>query len=210
MEQQIDTVIRRTQLYNFEDGLTEVFIGALTILGGLVLLTARFPFIAFGVFLMGVILITFTLERIRERNTYPRSGYITYKEHRSKRWVSLLLVIIGCLVAGGFLIAAFLLDYHHALAWPALIVGVFVGGAFLYKGILLRLVRIIFLGAIITLFGFLFSPIVLGSEATEGYKGLTTIGLFFFSVGVACLISGGWRFRKYLQENPLPVEPNDD
>ena len=106
--------------------------------------------------------------------------------------------------------AAFLLDYDHALAWPALIVGVFVGGSLLYKGIQLRLARIIFLGVLTILFGFLFSPIVLGPEATEGYNGLAAFGAFFFVVGIAFLISGGLRFRKYLRENPLPAESNDD
>jgi hypothetical protein len=210
MKAQVDTVIRRTQQYNFEDGLTEAFIGALASLGGLVILTAQFPFIAFCLFLVGVILITKTLERIRERNTYPRSGYLTYKEHKSKRWITLLIALISCLVAGGLLVSALLLDPEHALAWPSLIVGMFVGCVFLYKGIQLRLARIIFLGALTTLLGFLFSPVVLEPKATEGYKGLVTFGLFFFVVGVTFIISGGLRFRKYLQGNPLPAEALDD
>jgi len=210
MNKQVETVIRRTQQYNFEDGLTEVFIGALTTLGGLVLLTAQFPFIAFGLFLVGVILITKTLERIRERSTYPRSGYLTYKEHKSKRWITILIALISCLIAGGLLIAALLLDPKHALAWPSLIVGVFVGGVFLYKGIQLRLARILFLGMVTILFGFLLSPVVLGTDITEGYNGLVAFGLFFFTVGMTFLISGGLRFRKYLQENPIPVEVLDD
>jgi len=210
MKTQVETVIRRTQQYNFEDGLTEAFIGALASLGGIVLLTAQFPFIAFGLFLAGVILITKTLEHIRERNTYPRSGYLTYKEHKSKRWITLLIALISCLAAGGLLIAALLLDPEHALAWPSLIVGAFVGCVFLYKGIQLRLARIIFLGTLTILFGCFFSPVVLGAEATEGYNGLATFGLFFFAMGMAFLISGGVRFRKYLQENPLPEEAHDE
>ena len=134
MNTQIDNAIRRTQSYIFEDGLTEVFIGALTFLGSLVLLTAKQPFVAFGLFVVGIILITKILERLRERNTYRRSGYLSYKEHKSKRWVTLLLAMISCLVAAGFLMAAWILDTAHALAWPALIVGVFVGGVFSLQG----------------------------------------------------------------------------
>jgi hypothetical protein len=210
MKTQVDTVIRRTQQYNFEDGLTEAFIGALAALGGLVILTAQFPFIAFGLFFVGVILITKILDRIRERNTYPRSGYLAYKEHKSKLWVTLLIAMICLLAATALIVLALLYDYDHALAWPSLIVGLFVGGVLLYKGIQLRLKRIILLGALTILFGFVCSPVVLRSEATEGYNGLATFGLFFFAVGVIFLISGGLRFRKYLQENSLPVEVLDD
>lgn len=210
MSTQIDAAIRQTQRYNFEDGLTEIFVGTLAILGGFVLTIAKSPFLAFGVFVLALALITKTLDHFKERYVYPRSGYLTYKEHKSKLWVTLLIAMICLLAATALIVLALLYDYDHALAWPSLIVGVFMGGALLYKGIQLRLTRIIFLGALTILFGFTFSPVVLRSEATEGYNGLAAFGIFFFVVGVAFLISGGLRFRKYLQENPLPMESHND
>ena len=124
--------------------------------------------------------------------------------------MTLLIALLSILLVSGAIFLAFYLDYDHAVAWFAIIVGVFVGIVFVYKGLKLRLPRIILQGVLSILWGIILSPLVLGLEVTRGYMGLTLFGLYLFLVGCGLTLSGVLRFRNYLGETSLAAEADND
>ena len=58
--------------------------------------------------------------------------------------------------------------------------------------------RFYVLGAVSLVLGLALSD----SGLPDGYS----LGLFYGLMGVCFILSGGWTLRRYLQENPLPVD----
>ena len=210
MSDQIDSIIRNTARYHFEDGLNEILIGAMSVLGALVLWVPKDPIFALFLYGIGVVTIAYFHDRIKEKYTYLRSGYVLYREHKSRRWLTLLIVLGSIILVLGTVFLAFYLDYDHAMAWFSMIVGLFIGIVFVYKGFQLRLPRLALQGILSILWGIVLSPLVLSPEATQGYLGLNLFGLYFFLVGGGLTISGVLRFRKYLGETPPIAEADNE
>ena len=210
MNGQIDTLIRNTQRHLFEDGLTELFLGFLAILGGGVLWFPDSPLLAGIWFIIGVVVIVRIQEWLRARFTYPRSGFVTYREHKSQLSKTLLGTTVVILIICAILIMAIILNGWHNVRWIPLIVGTFIGVILIWQGIRLHLVRLVVLGIYSTLVGMIWSLLIAASQSTEFYYGLLIFGAYLFFFGIGALISGGIQFWQYLPQNHRITEATDE
>jgi len=201
MNQQIDQVVKRAYGYFYRDGLVEISVGGLFLVVGLLLQLfdpslagSPVPLIAgIGLPLLtigGALLINRAVKEIKERVTYPRTGYISYhKEKPSRaRWL-----IPG--VAFALLVTSFFLP--ERLIQMALWEGVMLFAVLSIIGYRVGVKRFYLLGALAAL---------IGLSATLGNTGdLLGSTVTFAGTGLAMVISGGVVLLSFLRRYPKPA-----
>lgn len=198
MPQNIDQVVRRTYRYFYDDGLAEIAIGLLFMaVGGVLLLWATIDSpsllglaLAIGlplVILGGTFLLKSGIRRLKERLTYPRTGYVAYrqKEPAHGRWlvmaVALLLAIAG-------------------LIWPSFLgrmqiaVGGLLGTVLFFLGYRVGLWRFYVDGVLALILGF--------GLALLGLDEVLSTALTFLGAGLALLVGGVLTLISYLNRHP--------
>ena len=205
-------VEQRVKRYWYTDGIAELASGGIFILLGLyfgvlgyfkegslvsVILQTSMVLVLVG----GAFGVRWLVNTLKSRVTYPRTGYVEYRVNEKDAKVR-RYVVAG--VAMVIAIASILLvDYIRGLDSMVLITGLLVGVIFIaLRGKSSGLKRFYLLGGL---------AIVLGIALA--YSGLTqvyTLTLFYGLLGVAILISGGLVLRRYLAENPLQAEIDNE
>jgi hypothetical protein len=229
--QDVEKVIKRSRRYWYVDGITELYMGSISLLAGLFYLSleginalVKFLFVptqavplffyspwvvavlfSYIILLMSFVYLTLFLQqratKFRESFTYPRIGYLAPRT--SKRAPNLILATI-------FIGAQLLLAYMFITPLVALI------------SVYMSLNMFLFVGCLF--FSFLYLYPAVNSALTRFYilsavSTLLSIVLFQTSIspgmnmvlyttlmGVALLISGGFTFRNFSRKNPLPKE----
>jgi hypothetical protein len=173
MEQQIETAVKRGRAYWFVDGFTELFAGILFILlGGITLLSGIVPpssflsqFISLAesaaiVKFLGLILAVLGLWWVKDRFTYPRTGFIREKGvPRSQFFVFLRnAVLLAILPMIGLMIPLFLVPAVRGAifsmpVWFPPVLGIFWGALCILLSQWTALRRFRFLGLAIMLVG---------------------------------------------------------
>ena len=100
MENKIDNHVKRTYQYFYDDGLVEMAVGLLFTFTGLVLLAWQIYnesswatiFLVAGsiiVVIGGAFLINWAVRELKQRFTYPRTGYVVYRQGEPSigRWI---------------------------------------------------------------------------------------------------------------------------
>lgn len=205
MDPRIDDAPRRSLRYWYDDGLAEIFVGALfLLLAALFAVEGLAPagslpasFSAFGLPVLvvgGMIAGGLALRAVKERLTYPRTGYVSYPRTRPARKglagilggvISLLLVLF--LAARPGWIAALPAVQGAAIA---LILGVFA----LRSGVSRLAVQAL---------------LALAAGLTAGFIGAETwagTALVFGVTGVASLAAGAFALARYLRTTTPPTE----
>ena len=204
-------VEQRVRRYWYTDGIAELASGGMFFLLGLyfgvlgyfeegslvsVILQVSMVLLMVG----GAFGVRWLVNSLKSRLTYPRTGFVEYrvneKDAKVRRYVVLavaMLVAIASLV---------LVDYIRSLESMVLVTGVLVGIIFItLRGKSSGLRRFYVLGGL---------AIVLGiSLAYSGLPQVYTLALFYGLLGVAILISGGLVLQRYLAENPV-ISENDN
>ena len=149
----------------------------------------------------GVFGVRWLVNTLKARLTYPRTGYVEYRVNEKDTKIR-RRVVAG--VAMVIAIASILLvDYIRSLDSMALVSGLLVGVIFIaLRGKSSGLKRFYLLGGLAILLGTALSF----SGLSQAYN----LGLFYGLLGIAVLISGGLVMRRYLLENPLPSEQNNE
>jgi hypothetical protein len=197
---------QRAVQYWFVDGLAELSGGMICLLlAGLFYLLTRLPWtpltnlvfflVAFG----GAYGIRWVVLRIKERSTFPRTGYVAPKSAREDRvglaaaivFTALLMVLMLFLVMQG----------PHSVVWTPAIGGLILGFIFGWAGYQTGLWRLNYLAAFCLVAGFGLSISSFGDLAGAAVlMVLTSLALFVF---------GGLTRWTYLHQNPvLPGETN--
>ncbi len=208
MKTNLSDVEKRVNRYWYTDGLGELIGGFFFIVLGLYfalqdylgpdsmlsgLLQASLALLLIG----GAFLSRRLVNALKTRLTYPRTGYVEYrvneKERRSKVWLAFLLAFSVSALAVSFV--RIFKSFDSIVAVTGFIVGMIL--------VLLRakssgLMRFYFLGALSVVLGLVIST----SGLSNGYA----LGLYYASMGVCFLISGGITLTRYLHENPVPAE----
>jgi len=203
---------RRVRRYWYTDGIAELASGGMFLLLGLyfgvlgyfqegslisVVLQASMVLVMVG----GAFGVRWLVNTLKSRLTYPRTGYVEYrvneKDTKMRRYVVIAVAMI-------FAIASIvLIDYIRGLDSMVLFTGVIVGVIFIaLRGKSSGLKRFYLLGGL---------SIVLGiALAYSKLPQVYTLSLFYGSLGVIIMISGGVVMRQYLDENPSRLENGNE
>jgi hypothetical protein len=202
MTDQVDETVRRVHKYLYDDGLIEIGVGILFIVVGLGLIA----FVAIqdntimGVALIAGLLVLATggalftkraLEAVKERVTYPRTGYVSYRfeETNRGRW----LVPAAALLV--LMLSLFLPEEPTRVssmigAWRCVII--------CSLGYRLKLRRFYAIGSIALLAG-VSASLLFEDEAIGA-------GVTFSITGLALVISGALTLSAYLRQHPMVDE----
>jgi hypothetical protein len=204
-------VEQRVKRYWYTDGIAELASGGMFFLLGLyfgvlgyfeegslvsVILQVSMVLLMVG----GAFGVRWLVNSLKSRLTYPRTGFVEYRVNEKDAKVRRYVVIaVAMLVAIASLV---LVDYIRSLESMVLVTGVLVGIIFItLRGKSSGLRRFYVLGGL---------AIVLGiSLAYSGLPQVYTLALFYGLLGVAILISGGLVLQRYLAENPV-ISENDN
>lgn len=189
---------QRAQQYWLVDGIAELVMGGFFVILGVYFgaqaILSRDSFL--GSMLAPAMLLVIVggffgarslIGKLKERLTYPRTGYVAYHQPGVKyRWLT-ALVAIGM----GMLVAALFASAPASLRWIPAISGLLIGVYWLFYGHRLGLARFYAMAVI---------SAVLGAAITftglEEQKGLP---LYYVAMGLVLLVSGGLTLWSYLR-----------
>jgi len=200
MKNQID--LERIERNAFRDTLLD---GLVETLAGVVLLIAALAqihvsFIAF----LGLVPIFFSrlLERLRERHTYPRLGYVAFPVEDPKLllrgMLAFALLVIG-LLALGLLLYGNIGEADQWYRWMPAAAGTLLTGGFIYVASRSRLVRFYVYTVLSIATGLLYAALEVGSWREGTALQLLTMAAM---VGLTGLVT----FRRFIRNYPI-LEP---
>jgi hypothetical protein len=201
----------RAQRYWYRDGLSEMVVGVVSLLqGGWILfnhlVSSRSSWYGPGAVLCLVLLAASAMfvpritAAIRERVTYPRSGYVSSRLSGWKRHVVLMgLVLLSLAMVGGALVALQYSDRTSGsdpdrwIQWLPAVGGVVVGALSVFVWIRQSLPRFLAVG----IFSF-----TLGVVVSNEYRLKLAMAIWLAGNGCAWLCSGGVALWNYVRTTP--------
>jgi len=205
----IKRIERRTVRYGFEDGIYEIAFGAFALILGLFFLgsalapeksTARFIFDVglLPVFLVGGWAANKLSRSMKQRLTYPRTGYVAYKRPEKKKRIKKALLAGGSAGLVAALAALFLVSKPAGLDGLSAFSGLAFALALIFISLRSGLVRIA-VAAVLT------AAAGVGLSFAGWARGLE-LAAFYGAMGLLLVLSGLIGLRGYLRRNPLPEE----
>lgn len=207
----LETARKRTERYWYEDGIWEIGFGLINLLlaGYFALarwvLSGQLPAPVLVVLQLAVLLAIFgvmgrLVRYLKERITYPRTGYVAYRRGPLKARARRIL-LIG-LVSGGVAAGLALLSNASALrSYTTLISGVVISAMLVYLGARYDLLRMYGQAALTLAISLSISLLPVGEEAARS--------LFFGGYGLIFLISGSLVLAGYLRRTQPPTGAPD-
>jgi hypothetical protein len=208
MQSNLSDVDQRVKRYWYTDGIGELSGGSMFILLGIYFALQEFlgqNSIVGGILQVSLILVMiggmaisrWLVNTLKTRLTYPRTGYVEYQVNEGNMrsrwiWVAILAFTVSALT---MVFVRLFQSFDSIVAVTGVAVGLIL--------VILRakssgLTRFYVLGAISIAFGLALSI----TGLPNGYS----LGLFYGLMGVSFMLSGGLTLRRYLEENPLPVD----
>jgi hypothetical protein len=200
MRDQIDEYAKRTMRYWYVDGLSEIAGGVVVLLLALVFLIGGLMepgpttdwFLALGqpaIVLIGAITARRWVGRMKERLTYPRTGYVAYRRPQGRKGFRLIAATIGISVALGvvFGVIANIIQPRWIPGISGAVIALLLAYLAYDNGI-----RRFYIMALYTLFlGLL--------VVTLQLSGTFSTPLFFCGFGLGWIVSGAVTLRHYLK-----------
>ena len=208
MKNDIDKVIQRTHRYWYEDGLNEIAAGCMFVVCGLVLFMMRFvrpgsplaPVLAVGLVILvslGGLAVSRAVRAVKNRITYPRTGYVSYRRPESNRRRRIIAASLGV----GLGVLGIVLPIAGAPTWlvsMAMVEGLILGAVLLYIGHRLGLARFYLLAFLSALIGVV--------VALGGFDDALGSAAYFGEMGLVLTASGLFTLRAYLRQPQPPIE----
>ena len=207
--EQSELAEQRAMKYWVIDGIAELVMGGFFVVLGLYfgaqavlpvdsglgsMLSAAFLLVIVGGGLAGRSLIG----KLKERLTYPRTGFVAYRQpSKKRRWLTIALAFGMAL-----LVSALFASAPASLAWIPAVSGLVIGAYWLFQGHRMGMLRFYALAAL---------SAIAGTAITLAGAG-ETLGLpmFYIVIGLALMVSGGLTLRSYLRQAPeQPDEPGE-
>jgi hypothetical protein len=195
MDKDLMGIQQNTLRYWFEDGLSEIIIGSLFfIVGAIALLQGllmpgsnlyRFlGLLTFLVITAGTFSSRWLIRNLKERLTYPRTGYVAYKPPTSiQRTASLISGIVITVI----ILSLVILSSQMSIRWIPLILG-FMMAVFLFvTGLRAGLLKYQLMAIGSVVIGFLLSILCFQDWLSIGIM-LSSLGLMFLLSGLIALI----------------------
>ena len=203
MNDTIKETMQRTYRYLYDDGLMEIAAGLLLLASALLFLiwhylqaqpwlSALFAAGLLVVVLGGALYLRSAVAGVKERVTYPRTGYVAYREETDPagaRWL-LLLATGGTAIVLLFLPATF----SQMVVAEGIVTAVMLA----LLGRRLALTRFYLLALLALLLG----GVIAGLQSSD----LLGSALFLGLTGLLLATSGLLALRRYLQQHPRPDE----
>lgn len=199
MKTDIDRLARRTRAYWYVDGLAEL--GSAAVFAGVALVflvelraPAGSPLASFSaialplVVLVGIWAAGRAVKAAKARLTYPRTGYVAYRQPGRRRRALAFGLALG--VAGALLLAWLVLR-PVSMGWIPFLDGLAIG---------LFLVAMAWLGGPVRFYGLALISIALGlASAWASADPRAGTALYFGAMALALAISGGLTLGRYLR-----------
>jgi hypothetical protein len=196
----------RGQRYWYRDGLEEIFLGCVCMLQGGWLLFNHFVSSKSSWYLPGalicfLVIAGFPIARIkasmRERFTYPRSGYVdpgaSVRKHRIRLGAALLFLVIGTGAVAIRNNAFGAWDLNRGIQWLPAIGGVIIGAVSVYVWVSQGLPRFLVLAVF---------AIILGAAVSLEYPLKLGTAIWLIGVGCAWICSGGLTLWNFVRTAP--------
>ncbi len=207
MYQKINELTKRTNRYLYEDGFVEIAIGFFFFTIGVLLrawLAIKSGSVWSSLFVLGLPLLTIgaafflirLIQRTKERVTFPRTGYVAYRQGKTtrKRWSKLMWMgLIGL-----FLLMFFIPERYARMSLPE---GLFLGLILGDIGHSLGIQRFYFLATLSMILG-------VGAAVLVNDDILGTI-ITLTGMGLAMILSGGFTFVAYIRQYPKAAEDEE-
>jgi len=211
MNNNLSDVEQRVKRYWFKDGIGELAGGGLFLVIGLyfagherllpnsvarTLLDSSLVLLLIG----GVFVTRWLINLLKARLTYPRTGYVEY--YPSRKNTPSRRILTAVIAMGVSLLLVLFGQFVGSFNWIPGFTGLVAGVIFIITRARGGEGRYYFLGG---------TSIILGLVLS--FSGLSvsySLGLFYGLIGVAALISGGLTLARYLRENPMPAEDQNE
>ena len=212
MNDQLLDVEKRVKRYWYSDGIAELSLGGMFLLLGIYFgLQGYFGedsrasvIMQVGLFVMvfaGIVGVQWVVKTLKAKLTYPRTGYVEYRRggQDMKHRRNIVMGVALALVAASII----LFDFFRDLDSMILGTGVMVGAVFIaLRGKSTGVTRFFVVGVFSILLGVGLSLDKLPQEYN--------LALFYGLFGIVVMISGGLVLRRYLSENPMPMESDNE
>jgi MFS family permease len=222
MQPNFDHIMRRTQRYWYDDGIAEIAAGILLVVGGILLYLAYMAFLhwypvlrespwtlalAIGVIVLAQLLafvpIKRWIEAIKQRITYPRTGYVAYRQPAKKPITvsRVLMAFIWAVIGGGVL--GFVFGRLIGAGFPEEFLSLPASMGLSAAVLLGLLAQRMDLTRFWWLAGFALLLILPVAWLDTAFLGGMA---YLVAVGLMLIGSGGWTLRQYLHQNPTPAD----
>ncbi len=210
MSDQIQDWTKRTQRYWYVDGLAEIGAGLTILMVGLCYLIFTFLHpsslknlilgLGLPVFIIGLAVFVRRIVRLlKEKITFPRTGYVSYRRVEPRRKINSILVAILTASVLGLII--YLSRTWVKLQWLTSISGLFAALLILLIAYRIRLIRFFILAIYTCSVGLLASLVtVLGPFSNE---------FFLICLGLGWIVSGSVTLARYLHST-MPANAEVD
>jgi len=204
-------ITRRTERYWYQDGIWEIGFGLINaLLCGFYWLVAQWEWkgplaIVLMLLQMGVIISIFlvinrVVRLLKERITYPRTGYVAYRRPQTRARVKRALLSGFMAIGIAILIGAAAAARQTPNRMP-LVTGIVMAGALIYLGFRFGLLRLYATAALTIALGYIISLVPL----SEAYS--TTA--FFGGFSLLMMLSGGITLLIFIRSTRLASSSDD-
>jgi hypothetical protein len=197
----LDDLARRPVRYWNVDGLPELMLGLLWIVwGGAWLIGQRIPhgaawnlywLVVPPVLAAGGFVVHWATRRLKERLTFPRTGYVEWKEPGRSARLGAAAVAIGAAVILAVVVLTRDVSRVEHVATPVL--SVILSLSFVVASLKQRAPHYLALGGVAVALG-----LALGAMSS----GWESMNWMFLGLGAACAFVGGLRFAFFLRQHP--------
>ena len=198
----IDKVIQRTHRYWYEDGLPEIAAGCMFVACGLFLFmmysvppgSPLAPILAIGFVILvafGGLFVSRAVKAVKNRVTYPRTGYVSYRRPESNPRRRIIAASVGLIGMLGII-----LSIAGAPIWlmsMPMVQGLIIGAGLLYIGRRLGLPRFYALAPLSALIGVV--------VALNGFEDALGSAAYFGEMGFVLMASGLRALRTHLSRS---------
>ncbi len=195
----------RPKRYWHVDGIPELMMGLVWILWGAALLVGEAiprtsaANIYWGIFPAILVLSGFAsnwvTRKLKERLTYPRTGYVEYRDPGpGQRLMTGLVAVVSAAAIAALAVTARTAGLERTAA-PA--IGVILSLAFVVASIRQKAPHFLALAGVALAIGAAFAALRLG---------WTAMNWLFVWLGAAASITGAWRLRRYLRRHPAEAQ----
>jgi hypothetical protein len=209
MTTDIEKIERRTVQYWFQDGVFEMALGGFLLLLGLFLWAQGSAppksvwgfFLAVGflpLFLLGGWAMKKAVRTLKQKITYPRTGYVSYRKPEGKRRAARGYIIGGMAGIVGAVAALMFTSKSAGFAWMPAGSGVAFALVLSLLAFRSNLIRLVALAVLVAAAGIVLS--------FSGWGELRGLAAFYGILAVSLFLSGGITFLRYLRSHRLPDE----